>query len=137
MVVDYEKHGASSIAVENVPKEKTNSYGIVDVNDAQQLQQIVEKPDPEDAPSTLAVVGRYLLTPAIFRMLAKTGRGAGGEIQLTDAIADLLAEEPVYAFRFAGKRHDCGSKLGYIEATLEVAKSDPEIIEALGGRALT
>ena len=137
MVVDYEKHGASSIAVENVPKEKTNSYGIVDVNDAQQLQQIVEKPDPEDAPSTLAVVGRYLLTPGIFRMLAKTGRGAGGEIQLTDAIADLLAEEPVYAFRFAGKRHDCGSKLGYIEATLEVAKSDPEIIEALGGRALT
>jgi UTP--glucose-1-phosphate uridylyltransferase len=69
-------------------------------------------------------------------MLAKTGRGAGGEIQLTDAIADLLAEEPVYAFRFAGTRYDCGSKLGYVQATLEVARSDPDIIDALGGKPL-
>jgi UTP--glucose-1-phosphate uridylyltransferase len=136
MAQQFENQGASSIAVEDVPKDKTKSYGIVDVDDAQRLKQIVEKPDPQDAPSTLAVVGRYLLTPAIFRMLEKTGRGAGGEIQLTDAIADLLIEEPVYAFRFAGKRYDCGSKLGYIQATLDVAKADPEIIEALGGRPL-
>ena len=136
MAAQFENQGASSIAVEDVPKDKTKNYGIVDVDNSQQLKQIVEKPDPKDAPSTLAVVGRYLLTPAIFRMLEKTGRGAGGEIQLTDAIADLLLEEPVYAFRFAGKRYDCGSKLGYIQATLDVAKTDPEIIEALGGRSL-
>lgn len=136
MAAGFEKRGASAIAVEDVPRDKTKSYGIVDVDDAQRLKQIVEKPDPIDAPSTLAVVGRYLLTPTIFRMLEKTGRGAGGEIQLTDAIADLLIEEPVYAFRFAGKRYDCGSKLGYIQATLDVAKADPEIIEALGGRPL-
>ena len=136
MAAEFEKRGASAIAVEDVPRDKTKSYGIVDVDDAQRLKQIVEKPDPIDAPSTLAVVGRYLLTPTIFRMLEKTGRGAGGEIQLTDAIADLLIEEPVYAFRFAGKRYDCGSKLGYIQATLDVARADPEIIEALGGRPL-
>ncbi len=136
MAAQFEKQGASSIAVEDVPRDNTKNYGIVDVDSSQQLKQIVEKPDPKDAPSTLAVVGRYLLTPAIFRMLEKTGRGAGGEIQLTDAIADLLLEEPVYAFRFTGKRYDCGSKLGYIQATLDVAKTDPEIIEALGGRSL-
>jgi UTP--glucose-1-phosphate uridylyltransferase len=131
MASHYDKHHASSIAVENVPREKTSSYGIVDVNDAQQLQQIVEKPQPENAPSTLAVVGRYLLTPAIFDMLEHTGRGAGGEIQLTDAIADLLSHEEVYAFRFKGKRYDCGSKLGYIQATIDVAREDPEIRAAL------
>ena len=137
MAEHFREHGASAVAVENVPREKTGSYGIVDVNEAQQLQQIVEKPEPQDAPSTLAVVGRYLLMPAIFDMLEKTGRGSGGEIQLTDAIADLLQTETVYAFRFAGKRHDCGSKLGYIQATLEVAQADPEIRAALGGRPLT
>jgi UTP--glucose-1-phosphate uridylyltransferase len=137
MAAQYEHQGTSAIAVEDVPREKTASYGIVDVDETQQLKQIVEKPDPQDAPSTLAVVGRYLLTPAIFRMLENTGRGAGGEIQLTDAIADLLHEEPVFAFRFSGKRHDCGSKLGYIQATLDVAKTDAEILEALGGRSLT
>lgn len=137
MASQYESQGSSSIAVEDVPRERTGSYGIVDVDDTQRLKQIVEKPEPENAPSTLAVVGRYLLTPAIFRMLEKTGRGAGGEIQLTDAIADLLQEEPVYAFRFSGKRHDCGSKLGYIQAILDVAKTDPDIIEALAGKPLT
>jgi UTP--glucose-1-phosphate uridylyltransferase len=91
----------------------------------------VEKPDPKDAPSTLAVVGRYLLTPAIFRMLENTKRGSGGEFQLTDAISDLMAEETVFAFRFAGKRHDCGSKLGYIRATIDAAQADPEIRAAL------
>jgi UTP--glucose-1-phosphate uridylyltransferase len=137
MAKHYKAHRNSSIAVENVPAEKTSSYGIVDVNDAGHVQQIVEKPAPEDAPSTLAVVGRYLLTPAIFDMLEKTGRGAGGEIQLTDAIADLLKRETVDAFRFTGKRYDCGSKLGYIRATIDVARDDPEIREDLHGDSLT
>jgi len=136
MAEHYNEHRSSAVAVENVPAEKTSSYGIVDVNDAGHLQQIVEKPAPEEAPSTLAVVGRYLLTPTIFEMLEKTGRGAGGEIQLTDAIADLLDRETVHAFRFAGQRYDCGSKLGYIRATLDVARDDPEIREALHGDPL-
>jgi UTP--glucose-1-phosphate uridylyltransferase len=83
------------------------------------VKQIVEKPRPQNAPSTLAVVGRYLLSPTIFAKLEQTGRGAGGEIQLTDAIADLLPDEPVYAYEFEGKRYDCGSKLGYLQATVE------------------
>jgi len=136
MAEHFQVHGASSIAVEDVPRDKTSSYGIVDANGAQRIKRIIEKPAPQDAPSTLAVVGRYLLTPTIFEMLEKTGRGAGGEIQLTDAIADLLGKEVVYAFRFAGKRYDCGSKLGYVQATIDAAKEDPEILAALGGRPL-
>ena len=131
MVEQYERTGASSIAVEEVPQDKTSSYGIVDIDAEGQLKQIVEKPAPEEAPSTLAVVGRYLLTPAIFDKLETTGRGAGGEIQLTDAIADLLGSEPVYASRFTGRRFDCGNKLGYIQATLAVAQQDPELRAAL------
>ena len=131
MVRHHAETGASSIAVETVPREMTSSYGIVDVDADDRIQQIVEKPAPEDAPSDLAVVGRYLLTPAIFDMLETTGRGAGGEIQLTDAIADLLQQEPVYASRFSGTRYDCGNKLGYIQATLDVARQDPEIRAAL------
>jgi len=136
MARHYAQTGASSIAVENVPLEKPGSYGIVDVDADDRLRQIVEKPSPADAPSTLAVVGRYLLTPAIFDMLETTGRGAGGEIQLTDAIADLLSVEPVYASRFAGRRFDCGNKLGYVQATLEVARRDPEIRAALAQERL-
>jgi UTP--glucose-1-phosphate uridylyltransferase len=131
MVEQYERTGASSIAVEDVPREKTSSYGIVDVDAEGRLKQIVEKPAPDVAPSTLAVVGRYLLTPAIFDKLEMTGRGAGGEIQLTDAIADLLSSEPVYASRFTGRRFDCGNKLGYIQAMLAVAQQDPELRAAL------
>jgi UTP--glucose-1-phosphate uridylyltransferase len=131
MVEQYERTGASSIAVEEVPREKTSSYGIVDVDAEGRLKQIVEKPAPDVAPSTLAVVGRYLLTPAIFDKLEMTGRGAGGEIQLTDAIADLLSSEPVYASRFTGRRFDCGNKLGYIQAMLAVAQQDPELCAAL------
>jgi UTP--glucose-1-phosphate uridylyltransferase len=131
MVEQYERTGASSIAVEEVPREKTSSYGIVDVDAEGRLRQIVEKPAPDVAPSTLAVVGRYLLTPAIFDKLEMTGRGAGGEIQLTDAIADLLSSEPVYASRFTGRRFDCGNKLGYIQAMLAVAQQDPELRAAL------
>lgn len=136
MAARYEQTGLSSIAVENVPREKTSSYGIVDVDNDERIRQIVEKPAPADAPSTLAVVGRYLLTPKIFDLLETTGRGAGGEIQLTDAIAELLGHESVYASRFSGQRFDCGDKLGYIRATLAVARQDPVILAALQEDAL-
>jgi UTP--glucose-1-phosphate uridylyltransferase len=123
----YERHGGSVLAVEDVPREQTSSYGIVDVDAALRLRQIVEKPTPEAAPSTLAVVGRYLLTPPIFDLLERTGRGAGGEIQLTDGIAALLRQQAVYAFRFQGQRYDCGSKLGYIKAIVDFALADPSL----------
>jgi len=120
---DFARHGASIVAVEEVPHENTSSYGIVGLDDdgsrSQRISCIVEKPRPEDAPSNKAVVGRYLLAPSIFDKLETTGRGAGGEIQLTDAIADLLADEPVHAYAFEGERYDCGSKLGYLRATVE------------------
>jgi UTP--glucose-1-phosphate uridylyltransferase len=119
----YLEQGASVLGVEVVPATETDKYGIVATEGASgrlsQIKKIVEKPKPAQAPSNLAVVGRYLLTPRIFDKLEKTGRGAGGEIQLTDAIADLLAEERVMAYQFEGKRYDCGSKLGYLQATVE------------------
>lgn len=120
MAGEYERHAGSVIAVEEVPREDTSSYGIVavDESDDRRITQIVEKPAPEQAPSRLAVVGRYLLAPEIFDKLATTGRGAGGEIQLTDAIADLLLDLPVFAYAFEGERFDCGSKLGYLKATV-------------------
>ena len=127
----FADHGNSVIAVEDVPREKTSSYGIVAVDDELRMQKIVEKPAPADAPSTLAVVGRYLLTPAIFSKLETTGRGAGGEIQLTDAIADLLGDETVRAYRFAGQRYDCGNKLGYVQANIDYALEDPELAAGL------
>ena len=97
------------------------------MDNVNRLRQIVEKPAPELAPSRLAVVGRYLLTPAIFGILESTGRGAGGEIQLTDGISDLLAVESVYALPFSGRRYDCGSKFGYVEATVDYALADPAL----------
>jgi len=119
----YAQRGGSVLGVETVPKSETDKYGIVATENREgrvsRVTKIVEKPKPENAPSTLAVVGRYLLSPTIFDKLEKTGRGAGGEIQLTDAIADLLHDEPVYAYEFEGKRYDCGSKLGYLQATVE------------------
>lgn len=120
MSAEYQKHGGSVIAVETVPKENTSSYGIValDSNEKNRVSHIVEKPAPEDAPSNLAVVGRYLLNPIVFDKLENTGRGAGGEIQLTDAIADMLEESAVYAHAFTGDRYDCGSKIGYLKATV-------------------
>lgn len=120
MAKEHDRHGGGVIAVEPVPTEETSSYGIVAVDEADKdrIVRIVEKPAPEDAPSNLAVVGRYLLPGAIFDKLETTGRGAGGEIQLTDAIADLLDETPIYAYAFNGERFDCGSKLGYLKATV-------------------
>ena len=120
MAREHGRHGGSVIAVETVPREHTSSYGIVAVDESEQnrITEIVEKPAPEDAPSDLAVVGRYLLAPEIFDKLEHIGKGAGGEIQLTDGIADLLGEAAVYAYSFDGVRYDCGSKLGYLQATV-------------------
>jgi UTP--glucose-1-phosphate uridylyltransferase len=119
----HAEKGGSVLGVEQVPRSDTDKYGIVATDEADgrisRVNQIVEKPRPQNAPSTLAVVGRYLLSPTIFDKLERTGRGAGGEIQLTDAIADLLADENVYAYQFEGKRYDCGSKIGYLQATVE------------------
>ena len=126
MAEQHAAHGGSVIAVEEVPREKTSSYGIVAVDDARRINHMVEKPAPEDAPSNLAVVGRYLLAPEIWGKLETTGRGAGGEIQLTDAIADLLDESPVYAYSFEGTRYDCGNKLGYLKATVAYGLEDPD-----------
>ncbi|TDB26764.1 UTP--glucose-1-phosphate uridylyltransferase [Stenotrophomonas sp. ATCM1_4] len=126
-----EASGASVIAVEDVPHEKTGSYGIVatDKFDGRKghITQIVEKPKPEDAPSDLAVVGRYVLSPKIFELLESTGTGAGGEIQLTDAIAQLLTSEQVDAYRFEGTRFDCGTHLGLVEATVRFALENPKL----------
>jgi UTP--glucose-1-phosphate uridylyltransferase len=133
MAGEYERHGNSVVAVEEVPRESTSSYGIVAVeasDDGQRMTEIVEKPAPEDAPSNLAVVGRYLLVPEIFNKLETTGRGAGGEIQLTDAIADLLNEANIFAYSFTGDRYDCGSKLGYLEATVAYGLAHNEVGDA-------
>jgi UTP--glucose-1-phosphate uridylyltransferase len=126
MAAEYDRHGGSVIAVEEVPHEDTSSYGVVAVDPSNRITEIVEKPAPENAPSNSAVVGRYLLAPEIFEKLQTTGRGAGGEIQLTDAIADLLGESPVYAYSFKGERFDCGSKLGYLKATMAYGLDHPD-----------
>ena len=127
----YEAKRASVLAVEQVPSSDTDKYGIVAVEADEavtsRVRSIVEKPKPAVAPSNLAVVGRYVLAPAIFEHLERIGQGAGGEIQLTDGIAALMREEAVYAYRFSGKRYDCGSKLGYLQATVEYALAHPEL----------
>jgi UTP--glucose-1-phosphate uridylyltransferase len=127
----FEREGGSVLGVEEVPADQTRQYGIIDGEPAgeglRRLRGIVEKPKPEDAPSNLAVVGRYILTPRIFDLLAETGTGAGGEIQLTDAIARLLADEPVFGHEFEGLRFDCGSKMGYLEATVHYGLRHPEL----------
>jgi UTP--glucose-1-phosphate uridylyltransferase len=131
MVEVYNRHQCSVLGVENVPKEQTNRYGIVGSSpletDVEQVHAIVEKPHPTVAPSTLAVVGRYILTPRIFQHLAKVQRGAGGEIQLTDGIADLMQEEKLLAHRFKGTRYDCGSKFGYLQAQIAFGLQHPEV----------
>jgi len=135
MAKRFETEGCSLLGVEEVPREDTGSYGIVSAVDASaevsEVRAIVEKPAPKDAPSTLAVVGRYVLTPAIFELLAAGKPGRGGEIQLTDAIAGLLARERVLAMQVGGTRYDCGSKLGYLKATVELGLRHPEIGKGL------
>lgn len=120
----FAEYRGSILGVQTVPQQDTDKYGIVSLERrlsprVGKMSHIVEKPKPDKAPSTLAVVGRYLLTPAIFDHLAKIGKGAGGEIQLTDGIARLMLSESVYAYEFEGKRYDCGNKLGYLQATVE------------------
>jgi UTP--glucose-1-phosphate uridylyltransferase len=128
MVKVYEQYQCSVLGVEEVPRKNTHQYGIVQTDGGEPgvVSAMVEKPQPKDAPSTLAVVGRYILSPRIFHHLAKVQPGAGGEIQLTDGIVALMQEEKVLAYRFQGKRYDCGSKLGYLQATVEYGKKHPE-----------
>jgi len=129
-----EAHGVGAIAVQDVPREQTGSYGIVETGDFRDrsgaIRRMVEKPRPEEAPSTLAVVGRYILPGAIFDHLERTGRGAGGEIQLTDAIASLLGEQQIDAYRFRGTRFDCGTHIGLVEATIRFALDHEKLSEA-------
>ena len=131
MAAQYEKHQCSILGIEKVSPDETEKYGIIEAegfdNHIGKVKAIVEKPKPKDAPSNLGVVGRYILTPKIFELLEKTPKGAGGEIQLTDAIATLLNEETVMGYLFNGKRYDCGSKIGYLQATVEYALKHPEL----------
>ena len=132
MAAVHAAHGGSVLGVQTVPKHDTDKYGIVSLErevapGLGKVSQIVEKPKPDKAASTLAVVGRYVLSGSIFDDLAKIGKGAGGEIQLTDGIARLMQREAVYAYEFDGKRYDCGSKLGYLQATVEYGLKHPRL----------
>jgi len=131
MIEAAHRHGGSVLGVEEVPRAETRKYGIVSSTRiderTEKLTAIVEKPAPEVAPSTLAVVGRYVLTPKVFELIASVKAGAVGEIQLTDAISALLAYEPVFAYRFEGTRYDCGSKLGYLKASVDYGRKHPEV----------
>ena len=132
MVDVYAERQSSVIAVQPIPAEDSHKYGVVKPEDGgsgrlQRITGIVEKPRAEDAPSNLAVVGRYLLTPKLFHFLERIGRGSGGEIQLTDGIAQLLYHEAVFAWEFHGTRYDCGSKLGYLMANVAYALRHPEV----------
>lgn len=127
----FEQEGSSVLAVQDVPRADTQQYGIVSVapykEHLERVGAIVEKPAPDVAPSTLAVVGRYVLTNRIFEYLQNLGQGAGGEIQLTDAISELLDAERVLAYRYEGRRYDCGSKLGYLQATVAMGLKHPQL----------
>ena len=131
MVDIYAQHHCSILGIEQVPPNTVNRYGIISsapiASNLSKVNAIVEKPPVDKAPSNLAVVGRYILTPRIFKLLEKTERGAGNEIQLTDAIAKLLQDETVLGYEFDGKRFDCGSKSGYLQATVELALQHPEL----------
>ncbi|MDP1928878.1 MAG: UTP--glucose-1-phosphate uridylyltransferase GalU [Thiobacillus sp.] len=136
MVDQYGYYQCSILGVQQVAPEDTASYGIVDATPmaerVSRVNAIVEKPKPEDAPSNLGVVGRYILTPRIFHHIQQLKPGAGGELQLTDAIAALLKEQQVLAYAFDGVRYDCGSKLGYLQATVEYALKHAEVSEEFG-----
>lgn len=131
MMMQFHDFQSSILAVENIPLSQTTRYGIVDGRSVSanlmELHQIVEKPLPEEAPSTLGVAGRYILTPAIFKHIALQAKGVGGEIQLTDGIASLMKDEAVFAYQFQGKRYDCGSKLGFLQACVDLGEYHHEI----------
>ena len=131
MVNVFDYQGCSILGTERVPMEEASRYGVISGDECGErlwhVNNVVEKPAPEDVPSNIAVVGRYILTPNIFEKIRSTPKGAGGEYQLTDAIASLLKSERVLAYEFEGKRYDCGDKLGYLQATVEYALRHPEL----------
>lgn len=131
MIDTYNNVGGNLVAIMDVPREQTSSYGILDVKSDDgklvDIKGLVEKPKPENAPSTLSVIGRYILQPEVFNHLASFEKGAGGEIQLTDAMAKLIGKQPFNGFRYEGQRYDCGSRIGFIEANLAFSLHDPEI----------
>jgi UTP--glucose-1-phosphate uridylyltransferase len=136
MVRRFEESGAAQIMVEAVPDDRVDQYGIAELDGpvpaagaSAPMRAVVEKPKPADAPSNLSVVGRYVLPAGIMALLADTAPGAGGEIQLTDAIADLIARQPVEAYAMRGRTFDCGSKAGYLQAILHYAAKDPALAE--------
>jgi UTP--glucose-1-phosphate uridylyltransferase len=131
-----EHYGASVVAVQRVPRSEVGSYGVIRAHAVRggkwdgrlfRIEDMVEKPSPKNAPSNLAIIGRYILTPGIFRAIEETRPGAGGEIQLTDALRGLLQSEPVYGYIFEGKRFDAGNKLGFLQATVEMALKRPDL----------
>ncbi len=131
MIEHYNETGGNMVAVMDVPKEDTSKYGVLDVESDDgtlaSIKGLVEKPHPEDAPSTLSVIGRYILQPEIFGHLSKFETGAGGEIQITDAMAKLIGTQPFHGLRYEGERYDCGSRAGFIEANIAFSLRDPEI----------
>ena len=134
MIQSFATAPGTVLAVQDVPREHTKRYGIVSIQGARAyspVDAIVEKPAPEDAPSTLAVAGRYILSPGIFQSIRSQPRGVGGEIQLTDGIAGLIGQEPVYSLRYTGTRYDCGSKEGFLEATMDLALANPELADCV------
>ena len=135
MVKEFDRLRASTVAVIEVPKEETSKYGILDADTPSdvtfRINGMIEKPPADEAPSNLAVIGRYILTPRIFDILGEQGKGAGGEIQLTDAMSQLLTEQPIFGYRFEGTRFDCGDKAGFQMANLAFALEHPEIKDTL------
>jgi UTP--glucose-1-phosphate uridylyltransferase len=135
MINVFQETGGNVVAVEDIPREHTNRYGILDVaSDNGRLAEIkglVEKPDPEDAPSTLSIIGRYILLPKVFDYLSERKMGKGGEIQLTDSMAQMIGEAPFHGLRFEGKRFDCGDKAGFFEANVAFALARPDLREQI------
>ncbi|NNK95031.1 MAG: UTP--glucose-1-phosphate uridylyltransferase GalU [Desulfobacterales bacterium] len=135
MINEFDRLRASMMAIVEVPKEETSRYGIIEgeeaFNGTFQVKSMVEKPEPENAPSNLAVIGRYILTPKIFKLLGKKQKGAGGEIQLTDAMSALLEEQPIFGYKFKGRRFDCGDKAGFQMANIAFSLERPDIREQL------
>lgn len=133
MVAEYERVGGNLLSVLEVPHEQVSSYGVIDPGQAQgkltEVKGLVEKPAVADAPSNLIISGRYILQPEVMRVLEHQGKGAGGEIQLTDAMAQMIGNQPFHAVTFDGARYDCGSKTGYIEANLAIALSRPDMAD--------
>lgn len=131
MIEAYNEHGGNVVAVKDVPREETSKYGILDIDqdngDTVSIKGLVEKPDPANAPSTLSIIGRYILQPEVFDYLSAFEKGAGNEIQLTDAMAKLLGKQAFHGLRFQGDHFDCGSRLGFIAANLAYGLKDPEV----------